>query len=182
MKSTEWGGNRGSRSTEDCKILLKGERVCAWRALHFVPLACRTSVGRTFPLRALTVLCCLPPLLVSLLCVLNGGASPLLMVKIEFLTGATLLYVLVGLSLWYLLKEEMGDFRIDFYLFFLILNHHDGGLLHKKICMCSRGACGQMGDWPWYQLTPMLSSSYQPDKHLLMLTGASRTRRLNRCS
>lgn len=32
-----------------------------------------------------------------------------------------------------------------------------------------------------YRLTPMLSSSYQPEKHLLMLTGASQTQCLNRC-
>lgn len=93
MKPGESGTTvRVEAQKRDRQILVQGG-VFAWKTLHVLPLACRTSVGRTFPLRALTVLCCRPPLFVSLLCVLNGRASPLLMVKIEFLTGATLYYM-----------------------------------------------------------------------------------------
>lgn len=80
----------------DCKSLLQGEPACAWRTLHVLPPACRTS-GRTFPLRDQTVLCCLPPLSFPTLCV-EWRSLALADVKIEFLTGGTLLYVLVGLS------------------------------------------------------------------------------------
>lgn len=94
MKPRESGTTvRDEAQKRDRQILVQGEGVFARKTLHVLPLACRTSVGRTFPLRALTVLCCRPPLFVSLLCVLNGRASPLLMVKIEFLTGATLHYM-----------------------------------------------------------------------------------------
>lgn len=61
-------------------------------ALHVLSLACRTSVGRTFPLRALTVLCCLPPLSFPTLCV-EWQSLALADVKIEFLTGETLYYM-----------------------------------------------------------------------------------------
>lgn len=62
--------------------------VSAQRALCVLPLTRRSSGGRTLPLCSLTALHRLPPslVIVSLLCVLYGRASPCLVVKIEFPT------------------------------------------------------------------------------------------------
>lgn len=74
--------------------------VCAQRTLCVLPLTRRSSAGRTLPLCSLTALHRLPPSLVvvSLLCVLYGRASPCLMVKIEFPTWANLCIMCVSVS------------------------------------------------------------------------------------